>query len=163
MRLARRCVKRNPNPATLRPAHRSSSAVAVVGTGQFVDPARRVTLEFVQLQVARLCLDCEEVHDEYRCPACASDQFSYLTRWVPGRDRPKRPRPKPAPPPEADVYRQLIHGEAAPPRRGRLVTRALMGLGAAAGLASVFLGARSARAARDTTDESSDASSDESR
>ena len=105
--------------------------------------------------MARLCLDCEEVHDEYRCPACASDHFSYLTRWVPGPDRPVRPRSKPAPPPEADVYRRLIHGEAPPPK-GRFVTRALMGLGAAAGLAGVFLGARSARAARGTPDESSD-------
>jgi hypothetical protein len=109
----------------------------------------------VQLHVARLCLDCEEVHDEYRCPACASDHFSYLTRWVPGPDRPKRPRPKPVPPPEADVYRRLIHGEPAA-RRGRFVTRTLMGLGAAAGLAGLFLGARGARAERGSPDDGPD-------
>ncbi len=103
--------------------------------------------------MARLCLDCEEVHDEYRCPACASDHFSYLTRWVPVPERPDRPRrSRPAEPrPEVDVYRQLIRGEP-PPRGGRLVTRALMGLGAAAGLAGLFLGARSARARRGSDD-----------
>ncbi|MGE0359112.1 MAG: hypothetical protein AB7H93_24270 [Vicinamibacterales bacterium] len=114
----------------------------------------------MQLRVARLCLDCEEVHDEYRCPACASDAFSYLTRWVPVPDRPDRPRrPRAARPPgpEVEVYRQLLHPEP-PPRRGRLVTRALMGLGAAAGLASVFLGARHARAERGAPDDESDGS-----
>jgi hypothetical protein len=105
--------------------------------------------------MARLCLDCEEVHDEYRCPACASDHFSYLTRWVPvpeRPDRPRRPRPAPAPRPEVEVYRQLIHGEP-PPRKGRFMTRALMGMGAAAGLAGLFLGARSARAGRGSDDD----------
>ena len=112
----------------------------------------------VQLRIARLCLDCEEVHDEYRCPACASDAFSYLTRWVPvpertdRPDRPRRPRPAAEPRPEVDVYRQLLRGEPAP-AKGRFATRALMGLGAAAGLAGLFIGARSARARRDPADE----------
>jgi hypothetical protein len=107
----------------------------------------------VQLRIARLCLDCEEVHDEYRCPACASDHFSYLTRWVSLPERLDRPRPRPPaePGPEVDVYRQLIRGEEAP-AKGRFATRALMGLGAAAGLAGLFLGARGARARRDSTD-----------
>jgi hypothetical protein len=111
----------------------------------------------VQLRNARLCLDCEEVHDEYRCPACASDHFGYLTRWVPvpeRPDRPRRPRPKDDPRPEVEVYRRLIHGEP-PPRRGRIVTRALMGLGAAAGLAGLFIGARGARAQRDGSSQES--------
>jgi hypothetical protein len=109
--------------------------------------------------MARLCLDCEEVHDEYRCPACASDHFSYLTRWVsvPERadrpERPPRPRPPAQPRPEVDVYRRLIHGEPPPRKGGRLVTRALMGLGAAAGLAGLFLGARGARAQRGSDDD----------
>ena len=97
------------------------------------------------------------MHDEYRCPACASDHFSYLTRWVPVPDRsdraerPRRPRPPAEPGPEVEVYRRLIHGEP-PPRKRKLASRALMGLGAAAGLAGLFLGARSARARRDPPD-----------
>ena len=37
----------------------------------------------MQLNVARLCLDCEEVHGSQSCPKCASETFAYLTRWVP--------------------------------------------------------------------------------
>lgn len=41
----------------------------------------------MQLRVARLCLDCEEVHGELQCPICASDSFAYLSRWVPVEER----------------------------------------------------------------------------
>jgi RNA polymerase subunit RPABC4/transcription elongation factor Spt4 len=37
----------------------------------------------VHLTTARLCLNCEEVHDAQGCPLCASETFAYLTRWVP--------------------------------------------------------------------------------
>ena len=37
----------------------------------------------MQLTTARLCLNCDEVHDAYACPVCVSDKFVYLTRWVP--------------------------------------------------------------------------------
>ena len=39
--------------------------------------------ETMQLRNARLCLDCEEVHDATHCPACASESFAFITRWVP--------------------------------------------------------------------------------
>ena len=41
----------------------------------------------MQLRVARLCLDCEEVHDAQQCPVCASETFAYLTRWVASPER----------------------------------------------------------------------------
>jgi hypothetical protein len=97
----------------------------------------------MQLRLARLCLDCEEVHDQYRCPVCASEHFTYLTRWIPAPER--RTRPRPTAPPSADLesYRQLLHtGE--PPRRARLLSRTLVGLGAASVL-GLFLGGRQAR------------------
>jgi hypothetical protein len=105
----------------------------------------------MQLRVARLCLDCEEVHDQFRCPVCASDHFTYMTRWVPVPERRQRPRPPVAPSPDIDVYRQLIRSEE-PRRGGRLFSRALIGLGAASVL-GLFLGGRQARA---RTPESSD-------
>src|SRR5688500_9075125 len=37
----------------------------------------------MQLNVARLCLDCEYLHDARRCPMCASGTFAYMTRWCP--------------------------------------------------------------------------------
>ena len=41
----------------------------------------------MQLRNARLCLDCEEMHEEQQCPICASESFVYLTRWVPAEER----------------------------------------------------------------------------
>jgi len=65
----------------------------------------------MQLHVARLCLDCEEVHDAQVCPRCTSETFAYLSRWIQAPERRARPRPQaeaevpelprpPAPPPE---------------------------------------------------------------
>ncbi len=39
---------------------------------------------------ARLCLDCEEVHDAQQCPVCASETFTFMTRWVPAPERRER-------------------------------------------------------------------------
>ena len=44
----------------------------------------------MQLPTARLCLNCEEVHDAQTCPLCASETFVYLTRWVPHSQRESR-------------------------------------------------------------------------
>ena len=37
----------------------------------------------MKLKDARLCLDCEELHDQERCPQCASEAFAFVTRWIP--------------------------------------------------------------------------------
>ena len=37
----------------------------------------------MKLTTARLCLNCDEVHDAQACPVCVSETFVYLTRWVP--------------------------------------------------------------------------------
>jgi hypothetical protein len=47
----------------------------------------------MQLRTARLCLDCEELHEENTCPICASEMFAFLTRWVPAEERRTRRRP----------------------------------------------------------------------
>src|SRR5688572_11108241 len=47
----------------------------------------------MQLRVARLCLDCEELHDSQRCPVCASEIFAYVSRWVPTPERRTQVRP----------------------------------------------------------------------
>jgi LPXTG-motif cell wall-anchored protein len=46
----------------------------------------------MQLRVARLCMDCEELHDQQQCPVCASESFAYVSRWVPVRERRFQPR-----------------------------------------------------------------------
>lgn len=69
----------------------------------------------MQLRGTRLCLDCEELHTEDRCPVCASDAFVFLTRWVPADERRARrrealPPPSPAQPP--GMSRWLSRGAA---------------------------------------------------
>ena len=48
----------------------------------------------MQLRNARLCLDCDEVHDESHCPICASESFAFIKRWVPASERRARQRPQ---------------------------------------------------------------------
>src|SRR5262249_28070865 len=73
------------------------------------------------------CLDCEEIHDAQVCPVCASETFSFLTRWVPAPEAStERARP---PSTNADIYRRLIDAPGEnPSRRGRRLTRGLIGL-----------------------------------
>lgn len=62
----------------------------------------------MQLHVARLCLDCEEIHDQQSCPICSSESFAFITRWIPRPDGAKRPRPA-ASRETAETYRELIN------------------------------------------------------
>ena len=47
----------------------------------------------MQLRVARLCLDCEELHTESRCPRCISEHYAMLTTWLPVEERRRFRRP----------------------------------------------------------------------
>ena len=90
----------------------------------------------MQLRTARLCLDCEEVHAEMRCPSCASETFTYITRWIPAPERRNRVRPTTSP--EAEVYRTLVAKEPARPAGHRMLKGGVVGL-TALGLAGWFL------------------------
>jgi hypothetical protein len=79
----------------------------------------------MQLKIARLCLDCDEVHQSEHCPVCASEAFGYLTRWVPSPERRMRPRPTNSP--AADVYRELISPTPGP-KGLRLLARSALGV-----------------------------------
>jgi hypothetical protein len=104
----------------------------------------------MQLRNARLCLDCEEVHDATHCPLCASESFAFITRWVPSPSADQDPQAAQAgPPPPArvppregppatqpveavsretlDSYRQLLTGQPAP-SNWRFVKRGALGL-----------------------------------
>ncbi len=37
---------------------------------------------FIQLQNARICLDCDTVFEELRCPRCSSVSFHPLSKWI---------------------------------------------------------------------------------
>ena len=83
----------------------------------------------MQLRNARLCLDCEEVHDSQQCPLCASESFVFITRWVPAPERRQKPRTgQPPPSPETlDNYRELLDGQQ-DSAGWRLVKRGAIGL-----------------------------------
>lgn len=82
----------------------------------------------MQLRVARLCLDCEELHDAQQCPVCASDSFAYITRWVPAPEGRLRLRPKPPSSEELTAYATLAGADAPPSKKGRLLKRSVIGL-----------------------------------
>ena|SRR5688500_6017902 len=91
----------------------------------------------MQLRTARLCLDCEEVHDAMRCPSCASETFTYITRWIPAPER--RVRARPTSSPEAEVFRTLVNKkQPARPTGKRMLKGGMVGL-TALGLAGWFL------------------------
>jgi len=64
----------------------------------------------MQLQVARLCMDCEEVHDMQTCPVCGSETFAFISRWVPTPERRQAPRPPERPErlETVETYRELL-------------------------------------------------------
>ena len=51
----------------------------------------------MQLRVARLCIDCEELHNADRCPLCASESYAFLASWLPSEERRRFRRAPPAP------------------------------------------------------------------
>jgi hypothetical protein len=69
----------------------------------------------MQLRIARLCIDCEEIHDSLQCPVCASEAFEYVTRWIPAR--------------EGRVQKRPVVPPAPPPNKGKLVGYGILGLG----------------------------------
>jgi hypothetical protein len=81
----------------------------------------------MQLHAARLCLDCEEVHDAKQCPVCASESYAAMTRWVPTAERRGRARPTTITE-EAAVYQALAGDEARSSGGRRLLKHGALGL-----------------------------------
>ena len=75
----------------------------------------------MQLHTARLCLDCQELHEASACPICGSESFAFITRWIPAPERRATARPERAPS-EVDTYRQLLAANAVPPKTNRWLT-----------------------------------------
>jgi len=84
----------------------------------------------MQLRNARLCLDCEEIHDAAQCPACASESFAFITRWVPIPAQDARPAaPEPETAEAVATYRQLLSSTPESPKSPwRFVKRGAVGL-----------------------------------
>jgi len=81
----------------------------------------------MQLRNARLCLDCEEVHDAPHCPACASETFAFISRWIPAPERRSRPRAaEPSSSETLDTYKHMLEPDAS--SRWTLAKRGAVGL-----------------------------------
>src|SRR5262245_58070570 len=69
----------------------------------------------MHLGVARLCLDCHEVHEYDRCPTCTSETFVFLTRWIaldnPPTREPVEQRNASRAAEKVAAYRQILHPE----------------------------------------------------
>jgi hypothetical protein len=67
----------------------------------------------MHLGVARLCLDCHEVHEYERCPQCTSEAFAFITRWIQLENPEPRAQPERSEPAGAgekvNAYRQILH------------------------------------------------------
>ena len=73
----------------------------------------------MHLSVARLCLDCQEIHDADRCPVCTSEVFGFITRWVKVDPAPRHvpaSNKRTADSARIDGYRQIL---GVKPRRSR--------------------------------------------
>jgi hypothetical protein len=87
----------------------------------------------MQLRSARLCLDCDEVHDAQQCPHCASETFAFITRWVPVPDRSDRPQKRspglePSSPEALGAYREMLQPDQQNGGKWRTIRRGAMGL-----------------------------------
>jgi hypothetical protein len=83
---------------------------------------RTVYTDPMQLHMARLCLDCQEVHEAGACPICGSESFAYITRWIPAPERRLAARPERASN-DVETYRQLLAADAASPKTHQWLKR----------------------------------------
>jgi hypothetical protein len=112
----------------------------------------------MQLRIARLCLDCEEIHAAQQCPICASDEYAWITRWVPAPERRMRPRRTPSADATAAKTAVAVQKSPAAPRH-HLLTRGIVGI-TAVGLAGWILRARKPGATPASEASSAQSSSD---
>src|SRR5713101_264488 len=88
----------------------------------------------MRLAVARLCLDCEEVHDADRCPVCGSETFAFLKKWVPptalaeGSLRFRQDVRSSESPEQVKTYQQLLKPDRPASRKRGLIARGALGL-----------------------------------
>jgi hypothetical protein len=82
----------------------------------------------MQLRAARLCMDCEEIHDAQKCPACGSETFAYISKWIPTPERRQQPRPRQ----EVETYRELLYPTQPPSGMSRWLRRGAVGMAAVA-------------------------------
>lgn len=86
----------------------------------------------MKLSNARLCLDCDEIHEDDHCPVCVSESFAFIKRWVTTPERAVPPAAVAKPPSETvATYRALLGTTSAdgqPATTSRLLRGGALGL-----------------------------------
>jgi hypothetical protein len=82
----------------------------------------------MQLRTARLCLDCDNVHETQQCPVCASKTFAFMTRWVPAPERRRLPRVATVSSADVAAYRSLLTTNALRLKAWDLLKKGTFGL-----------------------------------
>jgi hypothetical protein len=108
----------------------------------------------MQLRTARLCMDCEEIHDQPQCPLCGSETFAYVIRWIPAPERRSPARPS-TDAERVEAYQQLL-GSGTESKMGKWTKRGVWG--AAALLATGWIWSRRSPGGRSRSSETSTAS-----
>jgi hypothetical protein len=72
------------------------------------DPGSEDVFSHIDLRRAKLCLDCEAIFQGLQCPACTSESFVPITRWIRPSERPQPLKAEPPPPPPASKPRRLL-------------------------------------------------------
>ena len=81
----------------------------------------------MQLRVARLCLDCDEIHGEQTCPVCGSESFGDKSPWITAPERRTRPRPV-VTTDKADTNRELLQPDHPRSVKSRWLQRGVIGV-----------------------------------
>ena len=109
----------------------------------------------MHLGVARLCLDCHEVHESERCPACTSEAFAFISRWIKlenaAPSAPVQRNNTSAAVEKIDTYRQILQPAASDSRTSRWLRNG--GLLIAAGYVARWGWQVASRRTRDSDDE----------
>ena len=85
--------------------------------------------DIMQLHTARLCFNCEDVHDQPICPACGSDSFAYHQPVDPGVGTTRADQRAPLAG-TAETYRQLLDTTGQTSGAKRWMTGGMVGLAA---------------------------------
>ena len=103
----------------------SASASSATSAVEFLRGRNGHYNRSMHLSVARLCLDCQEIHDLDRCPVCTSEAFGFITRWVKVDPAPRHVSPEDnrADASRIDGYREMLNPQPRGSRTARWLRR----------------------------------------
>jgi len=90
-------------------------------------------------------MDCEELHDSQKCPACGSETFAYISRWIPAPERRQQNRPKET----VETHPVRLSTPVPPSGRARWLRRGAVGMATVAAFGWAWQRSRDAASRKD--------------